>query len=157
MGAARARTDDGFTLVELMVVVLIIAILIAIGLPTFLGARARAQDGAAKTLTRQGLSAQLVHYGNAQEFTSDNTELEAIEPDVTWGTVTAKDKGVIATVTGPGNNTTILRSQSAAGTTFCIGRVADGSSAGTYYTTGCAGTEDITTVTGWPSDIDAGW
>src|SRR5829696_589473 len=37
----------GFTLIELMVVVLIIAILIAIAIPTFLGARSRAQDRAA--------------------------------------------------------------------------------------------------------------
>jgi prepilin-type N-terminal cleavage/methylation domain-containing protein len=36
--------EAGFTLIELMVVVLIIAILIAIAIPTFLGARSRAQD-----------------------------------------------------------------------------------------------------------------
>ena len=44
----RARRDgngeDGFTLIELMVVVLIIAILIAIAIPTFLGAQNKAKD-----------------------------------------------------------------------------------------------------------------
>jgi prepilin-type N-terminal cleavage/methylation domain-containing protein len=50
--------DEGFTLVELMVVVLIIAILIAIAIPTFLGARQRAQDRAAQSNLRNALTAE---------------------------------------------------------------------------------------------------
>jgi type IV pilus assembly protein PilA len=44
--------DRGFTLIELMVVVLVIAILLAIAIPTFLGARTRGQDAVAKTAVR---------------------------------------------------------------------------------------------------------
>lgn len=42
------RREAGFTLVELMVVILIVAILIAIAVPTFLGFKRRADDVAAK-------------------------------------------------------------------------------------------------------------
>ncbi|MGE0308494.1 MAG: prepilin-type N-terminal cleavage/methylation domain-containing protein, partial [Acidimicrobiia bacterium] len=48
----RPRDDRAFTLVELMVVVLVIAILLSIAVPTFLGARGRAQDSSAKSSLR---------------------------------------------------------------------------------------------------------
>ena len=56
----RQRIDrelEGFTLIELMVVVLIIAILIAIAIPTFLGAQNRARDRAAQSNIRNALTA----------------------------------------------------------------------------------------------------
>ena len=45
----RDRREAGFTLVELMVVILIIAILIAIAIPTFMAFRRRADEVSAKS------------------------------------------------------------------------------------------------------------
>jgi type IV pilus assembly protein PilA len=44
---SRRPRDRGFTLVELMVVVLVIAILLAVAIPTFLGARSKSADAVA--------------------------------------------------------------------------------------------------------------
>jgi type IV pilus assembly protein PilA len=62
----QGEREGGFTLIELMVVVLIIAILIAIAIPTFLGARTRAQDRAAQSNLRNALTAEKSFYTTAR-------------------------------------------------------------------------------------------
>jgi type IV pilus assembly protein PilA len=69
-GARAARTSEaGFTLIELMMVVLIIAILIAVLVPTFLGARDRANDRAMQTSLRNALTASKAVYVDGQNYT----------------------------------------------------------------------------------------
>src|SRR5438045_5646015 len=80
------RSEEGFTLIELMVVVLIIAILLAIAIPTFLGSRSKAQDRAAQSNLRNALTAEKTYYTDAQAYTTDTVALASIEPNLTFGT-----------------------------------------------------------------------
>src|SRR5438067_8005628 len=84
----RLNNDDkGFTLIELMVVVLIIAILIAIAIPTFLGARQRAQDRAAQSDLRNGLTAEKTVYTDNQTYDTDvQIKAAQVETSLAWGT-----------------------------------------------------------------------
>ncbi len=85
----RARRDDdkGFTLIELMVVVLIIAILVAIAVPTFMGARTRAQDRSAQSNARNALTTGRILFTDDGDFGDPTratvvTNMEAVDPAI---------------------------------------------------------------------------
>lgn len=78
------RTDSGFTLVELLVVVLILGALLAIGVPTFQGAMQRSSDRKAQSHVRQTYVSQLTHATEAQAFTDDAPTLAEVDASLEY-------------------------------------------------------------------------
>ena len=146
------KDDEGFTLIELMVVVLIIAILIAIAIPTFLGARERAQDRAAQSDIRNAFTAEKVIYTDDQAYTTSAAALTAVEPSLSFtpgATVTDNGTVYVHVTSAGGVDTLYLGKASASGDCFYL---RDIESSGTTYAraTSCGDMTSATyTANGW--------
>lgn len=162
--AARQEQDKqgGFTLIELMVVVMIIAILVGIAIPAFLGARKRAQDTAVKSNLRNGLSTAQTIFTDNQAYlpVADVGTVKGMvsiladeEPSLTFqdgATKTTSAKIIsLATAANTGNATDpldqiILAAWSGSGKCFYYRHVATAGVAGksgTYWNTTGTGTD----------------
>lgn len=117
IGARLRGEESGFTLVELLVVMLILGLLAAIAIPAFFDQRNKARDADAKSLARTAQTA-------IETFATDNggsyqgvgaDEIIAIEPTLTnaefaEGTPSGTQQGYVVTVVSDtGNEFTITR------------------------------------------------
>jgi type IV pilus assembly protein PilA len=119
--AADLGEDAGFTLIELMVVLLILAILLAIAIPTFLGVTGGANDRAAQSNLNTALTtAKSAAANNSQTYqgiavtkaqaatAGDSISLEANEPSISWQSGAVGSQGPVSGYVSSDGNGIIL-------------------------------------------------
>ena len=115
--ANRLADESGFTLAELLVVVLIIGVLTAIAVPSFLNQKAKAEDGQAKVDARTAATTIESYYLEKDSYDADIANLEEIEQSLRNSTLTS--------VTGNDDRFTVTAT-SKSGTAFSFTRRRNG-------------------------------
>jgi type IV pilus assembly protein PilA len=119
----RAHTGEGqrgFSLIELLIVILIIGVLAAIALPAFLGQRSKGQDSSAKSAARNLVSAVESFYATNKTYAGAASDDDVQESGV-YGTNDGEADIVSSTATGYR-----IVGQSATGNRFTVTKTSSG-------------------------------
>ena len=127
---AHIRPEKGFSLIELLIVILILGILSTIALPAFLGEQDKGLDADAKASTRNVVASVESCYTETKSYETCDTlpELEATDttPGVELTDPVTKKKGAVA-VTATDDTYTVT-AYSKSDNTFVVAKAADGTS-----------------------------
>jgi type IV pilus assembly protein PilA len=116
-GAGESGSDAGFTLIELMVVLLILAILLAIAIPTFLGVTKSANDRAAQSNLNTALTnAKAAYQAQGQSYTGTNvtnstqfaSSLSSSEPSLSFLTTNSASQSQISVMVSSDGNGVVM-------------------------------------------------
>ncbi|MDA0181430.1 type II secretion system GspH family protein [Solirubrobacter phytolaccae] len=118
MSRHRLRAEDGFGLVELLVVILIIGVLVAVAIPSLLNQRGKAQDANAKAAVTTAAKAATAYGTEAGAF-DDVKPADLV--DIEKSLSSARN----LTVSGAAKTFTV-QVESVGGATFSVSRAADG-------------------------------
>jgi type IV pilus assembly protein PilA len=148
--------EAGFTLIELMMVVLIIAILIAVMIPTFVGAKQRAQDRAMQSSMRNALTAAKVVYSDHGDYTEATlAALKSTEPSLVFVAASGTSPGPNVVSVNPASASYIVMAgQSRSGTCFYLSDDESTSGIGVQYARSSSAT---CSASGAPAAGDASW
>jgi type II secretory pathway pseudopilin PulG len=139
-----------------MVVVMIIAVLIGIAIPVYLGARSRSQDAKAKSLIGLAVKAQRAYLTDNKKFTTDQAALRREVTQQISFVSTAPAQGANEVQVTVGDVSTAATEQlvcmavvSQSGTTFTVKDMATGANSGTWYLKGADASTCSPSVTGY--------
>jgi len=79
----RARSHDGWSMIEVVITILVIALVAAYAIPKLLGPRDSANDGTAKTSLRAAMTAAETEFAQKQSYEGlDAARLHELEPSI---------------------------------------------------------------------------